>query len=44
MNQLPWLVLVMIGLGAFLGFYWGGQGFKPEFASKPAPTGRDGLE
>ncbi len=37
MTLLPPLVLVMIALGALLGWRWGGDGFKPSFATKPAP-------
>ncbi len=37
MNHLPYLVLVMIVLGTFLGYYWGGQGFKPDFPGRAAP-------
>jgi hypothetical protein len=43
MNLLPSLVIVMIALGTFLGYYWGGQGFKPDFAGKPAGS-QDGME
>lgn len=43
MNHLPYLVIIMILLGTFLGYYWGGQGFKPEFAGKPTER-QDGLE
>jgi hypothetical protein len=39
MHHLPALVLLMIGLGTFLGFYWGGQGFKPHFGGTPASQG-----
>jgi hypothetical protein len=44
-HHLPFLVIVMIGLGTFLGYYWGGQGFKPDFAGKPSPPERrEGLD
>ncbi len=37
MTLLPPLVLVMIALGGVLGWRWGGDSFKPSFATKPAP-------
>lgn len=37
--QLNPLVLLMIALGTFLGWRWGGDGFKPSFAGRPAPPG-----
>ncbi len=42
MNQLPYLVLIMIGLGTFLGYYWGGQGFKPDFGGRSPGSGGAG--
>jgi hypothetical protein len=38
-HQLNVLVIIMIVLGTFLGWRWGGDGFKPSFAGRPAPPG-----
>jgi hypothetical protein len=36
--QLNALVIIMIVLGTILGFWWGGDGFKPSFAGRPASS------
>jgi hypothetical protein len=32
------LILIMIALGTFLGFRWGGDAFRPRLPGKPKPT------